>query len=140
MTAGAAGGSGSGGDESDSTPTPIIQAEQAMDDGDYQGAIKTLEQMRRKEPKNPDVLNLLGYGNRKLGKLDTALGFYQQALAIDPEHKGANEYLGELYLESDQLDKAEKRLTVLDKACFFPCEEYTELKEAIAAYKKKNGM
>jgi hypothetical protein len=59
-------------------------------------------------------------------------------LQIDPQHRGANEYLGELYLQIGQLDKAEERLEVLDKECFFGCEEFDELKEAIADYRKQN--
>ena len=56
---------------------------------------------------------------------------------MSPKHRGANEYLGELYLETDQLAKAEERLKVLDGACFLGCEEYDDLKEAIEKYKEK---
>ena len=76
---------------------------------------------------------------RQLVNHDAALSHYQAALAIEPRHRGANEYLGELYLTLGDLAKAEERLEVLDDACFFGCEEYTELKNAIAAYKTKAG-
>ncbi len=62
---------------------------------------------------------------------------YQKALAIKPDHRGANEYIGELYLETGKPAKARERLKVLDSACFFGCEEYDELKAAIAAYEAK---
>ena len=68
---------------------------------------------------------------------DTAISTHQKALAIKPDHRGANEYIGELYLETGQLEKAKERLKVLDSACFFGCEEYTTLKKAIAAYEQK---
>jgi len=55
-------------------------------------------------------------------------------LAIDPEHRGANEYLGELYLQTNDLAKAKERLNKLDDICYFGCEEFDDLKSAIAAY------
>ncbi len=68
-----------------------------------------------------------------------ALAHYGRALELEPEHRGANEYLGELYLDLGQLAKAEERLQVLDKACFFGCEEYSELKAKIEAYMAQAG-
>jgi tetratricopeptide (TPR) repeat protein len=91
-------------------------------------------------PDDADVLNLLGYGYRKSGDVDQARGYYLQALAADPKHRGANEYIGELYLETGHLNKAEERLAVLDDDCWLGCEEYTDLKEAIAEYKVKKGI
>ena len=64
---------------------------------------------------------------------------YQAALRIKPNHRGANEYLGELYLELGRLEEAEERLKVLDAACKFRCEEYQDLEEAIASYKSRNS-
>ena len=89
-------------------------------------------------PDDADLLNLYAFSQRKLNKFDIALENYQKALQIDPEHRGANEYLGELYLILDQPDKAEERLEVLDRECFFGCEEYDELKQAIEDYRKQN--
>lgn len=103
--------------------------------GDYGAAIALLDKALAKEPKNADVLNQLGYTHRKTGELDKAKGFYARALAIDPDHRGAHEYLGELYLMTGDVAKAEEHLARLDKICFFGCEEYRELKQAVAAYK-----
>lgn len=61
--------------------------------------------------------------------------FYTEALRIEPKHRGALEYSGELYLMTGKLDMAEQRLAALDKACFLPCEEYSDLKRAVARYK-----
>jgi Tfp pilus assembly protein PilF len=83
---------------------------------------------------------MLGYGYRKLGNFDQARGYYLQALAADPDHRGANAYMGELYLETGQLAKAEERLAVLDKECWLGCDEFTELKESIAKYKTENNI
>lgn len=114
-------------------------AQTAIEAKEYGKAIGLLKEIARSEPKNADVQNLLGYSHRKLQKYDLALKYYQQALAIMPDHRGANEYLGELYLETGQLDKAEERLRVLDKACFWGCKEYGDLKADIESYKKKSN-
>lgn len=103
--------------------------------GDYGAAIALLDKALATEPKNPDVLNQLGYTHRKTGELDKAKGFYTRALAIDPDHRGAHEYIGELYLTIGDVAKAEEHLARLDKICLFGCDEYRDLKKAVAAYK-----
>jgi tetratricopeptide (TPR) repeat protein len=118
----------------------IDDAEDYIDDEDYNDAIEILQQALLIESNNPDVLNYLGYSHRKLGQRTEALQFYQRALSQDPEHLGANEYLGELYLEMDLLPKAEERLAVLADACDSGCEEFEDLEEAIAAYKEMHGQ
>lgn len=109
----------------------------AVEEKDFQSALAHLQKANEKDPKNADIHNLLGYSYRKLGDTDRAFEHYRIALQIEPKHRGANEYLGELYLKTDQLAKAEERLEVLDEACFWGCEEYDDLKEAIEKYKKK---
>jgi tetratricopeptide (TPR) repeat protein len=102
----------------------------------YQQAIIELDEALSDSPDDADLLNLVAYSHRKLGHFEIALENYQKALKIDAEHRGANEYLGELYLQLGQPEKAEERLAVLDKECFFGCEEYDELKQAIEEYRK----
>jgi Flp pilus assembly protein TadD len=84
-----------------------------------------------------DWNNLMGYSLRKGKTPDyvAAERFYNEALRIDPKHRGALEYSGELYLMTGNLAKAEQRLATLDKACFMPCEEYADLKKAVERYK-----
>ena len=86
---------------------------------DYDGALPLLQKVVAADPKNADAFNYLGYVSSRKGETETALGYYQQALAIKPSHRGANEYLGELYLKLGDLPAAEARLKVLDSACFF---------------------
>ena len=88
-----------------------------------------------------DWNNLMGYSHRKAKVPDYAAAerYYNEALRIDPKHRGALEYSGELYLQEGDLAKAEQRLAALDKACFLPCSEYSELKKAIAQYKAGSG-
>jgi Flp pilus assembly protein TadD len=133
-------GSSSSDSESAKAVSPDYAAgRQLVEDGKYAEAIPLLEKAVAADAKNADALNYLGYSNRQLGNHDAALSHYQAALAIEPRHRGANEYLGELYLTLGDVAKAEERLEVLDEACFFGCDEYTELKNAIAAYKTKTG-
>ena len=120
--------------------TAYEEAAALVEAADYRDAIRRLEKLDRRDPGNADVLNLLGYSHRKLGELEAAFDYYRQALAADPAHRGANEYLGELYLETDRLEEAEERLATLDRACPAGCEERRELAEAIDAYKAAKGL
>lgn len=101
-------------------------------------AISELNKELVESPDDADLLNLLAYSQRKLMRFDEAMVNYHKALKIEPEHRGANEYLGELYLQLGQLDKALERLKVLDDDCFFGCEEFDELEQAIEAYRREN--
>ncbi len=101
----------------------------------YERALVLLQKVVAVETQNADAWNFIGFSHRKLKHFDRALPAYNKALAIDPKHRGANEYLGELYLQIGDLTKAEERLEKLDDICFFGCEEYKDLKAAIDAYK-----
>ena len=104
--------------------------------GKFLVAIKHLERAAKISPNNPDVYNLLGYSHRKLDQLEQAFDNYWKALKLDPLHLGANEYIGELYLRTNNIKKAEEHLEVLDDVCLFGCDEYDDLKDAIEKYKK----
>ena len=123
-----------GSSSSSSKPSELADAENAIEAGDYDRAIGLLQTVIASDSRNADAWNFLGFSQRNLKRLDQALGAYQKALAIDPEHLGANEYLGELYLQTDDLAKAKERLKILDDACIFGCEEFDDLKQAIKAY------
>ena len=131
-----AGGSGADSEYSH-LPDDFDKAVESIEAEDYSMAIKRLENLQNSRDNDADVLNLLGFTHRKLKDFTLAEQYYKRALAIEPEHKGANEYLGQLYLETDRLEKAEERLRVLKKASFFPNRQYRKLKKAIKAY--KNG-
>ena len=94
----------------------------------YLRAIKYLEQSNQIEPGKPNTLNYLGFALRKTGNFEDAEKFYLEGLKIDPKHTGINEYLGELYIQTNRIELAKERLEVL-KDC--NCEEYEELKELI---------
>ena len=90
----------------------------------YKKAQKLLLQSNKKFPNKADTLNYLGFTTRKLGDFENGEKYYLQGLAINPYHIGINEYLGELYVQTNQIDKANERLAVL-KNC--GCEEFKEL-------------
>ena len=99
----------------------------------YEKAQKFLIKFNDNNPNDADTLNYLGFTTRKLGDYENGEKYYLQGLAIEPNHKGINEYLGELYVVTNRIDLAKKRLDVL-KAC--NCKEYNELKEVIEGKKK----
>ena len=99
----------------------------------YQKAQKLLIQSNKKFPNKADTLNYLGFTTRKLGDYENGEKYYLQGLAIEPNHIGINEYLGELYVATNRLNLAKERLKVLESC---NCEEYTELKEIIDGTKQ----
>ena len=139
FAAGGGGGGGGGGDFSSAAPQPkdpnYVAAVDLINKGDFNGALPLLQKAMDANPKSADCYNYMGYVNRKLGHREAALALYTKALQLDPEHLGANEYLGELYLEMGDLPKAEERLSKLDDLCLFGCSQYTALKNAVKAYK-----
>ena len=116
---------------SDTDLRPIMKL---LDKGDYETAINELHDILDVDPDNPDVMSLLGFSYRKTKNFEDAETFYEWALRADPEHIGANEYLGELYLETNRLDKAVEQLQILDDICRSDCKEYTKLKQMIDSF------
>ena len=100
----------------------------------YERALKFLVMSNKNKPNKADTLNYLGFTTRKLGDFEKGEKYYLQGLAIDPKHKGINEYLGELYVATNRHNLAVERLEVL-KGC--GCEEYDQLKAVIAGEKSK---
>ena len=94
----------------------------------YEKAYEYLIKSNEKNPNQADTLNYLGFALRKLGNFEEAEKYYLEGLNIKPDHNGINEYLGELYIQTNRIELAKERLEVL-KNC--KCEEYDELKELI---------
>ena len=90
----------------------------------YSQAFQKVEKAHKSDKKNPDILNYMGFTTRKVGNFEQAEKYYLKGLSIKPNHNGINEYLGELYVQTNRIDKANERLEVL-KGC--NCEEYNEL-------------
>src|SRR5437588_8673278 len=104
---------------------------------DYKGALAELTPMLEKV-QHADVYNLMGFSLRKTGDQKQAFTFYRKALDFDPQHKGALEYLGELYVETGQIDKARENVAQLKQLCPVGCEELADLETTIAEASKTN--
>lgn len=117
----------------------VVAARKAIAAKDFKAAVGHLTKAVQEEPKNADAHSMLGYSYRKLGTFDKSMEHYQAALKIDSNHRSAHEYLGELYLDMNQVDNAEKQLAALKRSCpfFGKCEEFDDLKKAIDDYKAK---
>ena len=117
----------------------VLAGRKAIEAKDYKAALGHLTKAVQEMPNDADAQSMLGYSYRKLGTFDKSMEHYQRALKIDSNHRSAHEYLGELYLDMNQLPNAEKQLAALKKACpfFGKCEEYDDLKKAVDAYKTK---
>ena len=112
----------------------LAEAQRLIDQKDWRGALAQLKIAQRKDRKNADVYNLMGYSYRKSGQLDDAFDSYHTALRLDPRHRGAHEYIGEAYLQAHRPDKAREHLAALRMICGEGCDEYQDLAKALAAY------
>jgi Flp pilus assembly protein TadD len=104
--------------------------------GDWNGAINALTSAGLRDARNADIQNYLGYAYRRQRQVDSAMRHYQQALMLNPRHRSAHEHLGEAYLVQGELTKAKEHLTALERICLIPCDEYHDLRRAIAKYNK----
>lgn len=100
----------------------------------YGDAIPHLQSALADKPHSADILNYLGYTERMVGNYRYSLAYYQKALTEDPDHKGAHEYLGELYLNLHDLPSAQAQLATLQKLCDGSCDEVDALTKSIATY------
>jgi len=107
----------------------------AMSAANWNAAITALERAALRDPSNADIENYWGYAYHRLRQWGPAMQHYQRALAFNRRHRGAHEHLGELYLALSEPTKAEDHLAALEEICLIPCEEFGDLKRAIAGYK-----
>ena len=123
------------GDDSAKSVDPSYQEAVRLIAAARYGDAKTLlERVVTRSPGNADAYNYLGYTSRKLGDRGAAFSYYQLALQIDPEHLGANEYLGELYAEIGDLKNAQAQLARVGEICHSSCRAFTELETAIRSH------
>jgi Tfp pilus assembly protein PilF len=134
-SAGSSTGSGSGGNTTQADSV-LQAANAAIAKEDWVAAQITLKQALASNAQNADYHNMYAYSLRKGANPDMKLVFfhYEEALRINPKHRGAHEYIGEAYLQTGDLAKAKEHLAALDKLCYFGCEEFADLKAAISKY------
>jgi tetratricopeptide (TPR) repeat protein len=97
--------------------------------GRYDEAINVLTMAANK--RDPRILNFLGYAHRKSGRVNVGLGYYQEALRIDPNYTLVREYLGEAYLQIGDMRDARGQLAEIEKRKGRDCEEYRVLSAQI---------
>ncbi len=125
-----------------STPTTssaMKKINKAIKAEDFSTAYKLLSGEVKTSPKDADIHNLLGFSARKMGNYEESESHYTRALELDPKHKGALEYMGELYLTLNQPEKTEALRARLDDVCWLGCDELDDLDAAIAAWQANNG-
>ena len=124
-------------DVSDGTAPPDLESAKALiAKKDWGSAVTSLEKFVKANPNNADGFNLLGFSLRNIKRYPEAIFNYKEALRIDPNHRGAHEYLGQTYVQTKQIDKAKELLASLEKICGLQCEEYLDLKKSIDKFKK----
>ena len=126
----------------DSPKDPAIeQIQAAVGKSDWAQARTLARASIERDAANADYHNLYAYAIRKGAnpEMDLVFKHYNEALRLDPKHRGAHEYLGEAYLMLGNLGKAKEQLKRLDDLCFFSCAEFTMLKKAIADYEAKQA-
>ena len=125
-------------DNMTSTDAPDLTSVRAkLEAKNYAAALTELRDLAE-DVQQADVYNLLGFALRKTGDFKTSLTYYTKALELQPDHKGAREYLGELYVETGNMEKAKEQLAALAKLCPGGCEEREDLQKAINAKSASN--
>ena len=130
----------------DSSPPATTRADPMLDRyhaaaerQDWKSAAAAMNEALAADSRNADYHSLYAYALRRSGTpdMDVVFKHYNEALRLDPKHRGAHEYMGEAYLMVGNVAKAKEHLSALDKICFFGCSEYNELKNAISEAEAK---
>lgn len=109
----------------------------AMDKKNWNEAVKRFHQAALRAPDSADLHNYLGFSYRNLKQMDLALKYYKRSIELSPRHRGAHEYIGEVYLLMNDLPNAEKHLAALRDICLLPCDELGDLESAIKEYRAR---
>jgi tetratricopeptide (TPR) repeat protein len=120
--------------DADGLDPDFAAGKKSLGAGDWATAITALKLAALRDPRNADIQNYIGYAYRRLRQLGPAMHHYQLALMFNRRQRSAHEHLGELYLVLGEPAKAKEHLTALEEICLIPCEEFGDLKRAIAAY------
>ena len=108
----------------------FVTGKKAVEDKNWQVAIRALDRAVKNDPANADIHNYLGYSYRHMDRMELSFKHYGEALRLDPNHRGANEYIGWAYLKTNKPAQAEQHLARLEKICGKSCDEYQKLAKA----------
>ena len=115
------------------------EGKRAIERADWQRAVAFLAAAARRDARNADIHNYLGFAYRHIGDFAAAFAHYDEALRLNPRHRGAHEYAGEAALMLNDLNRAERHLAALEKICLLPCEELDELRAAVEVYRERTA-
>jgi len=115
------------------------EGRRAIERADWPRAVALLTAAARRDARNADIHNQLGFACRHAGDFACAFAHYDEALRLNPRHRGAHEYAGEAALLVDDLARAERHLAALERVCLLPCEELDDLRAAVAAYRERTA-
>ena len=114
-----------------SVNTELAKVTTLLNANNFKQALADLKIIDSEFKNNADVNNLLGYSSRKLKQYKPAATYYEKALKLNPNHLGALEYQGELFVLTNKVSAAKRNLAKLEKLCGLKCGEYLDLKKAI---------
>jgi tetratricopeptide (TPR) repeat protein len=120
-----------------SSDPDYTEGKRAIEHANWQRAVALLAAAARRDARNADIHNYLGFAYRHVGDFAAAFAHYDEALRLNPRHRGAHEYAGEAALMVNNLERAERHLSVLEKICLLPCEEVDELRAAVTEYRAR---
>lgn len=129
-----------GDDQALSADEDYAAARAALKAGDSAAAVARLGSALKRFPDNADVHNELGFAHRRLRQFDKAFVHYRRALQINPQHRGAHEYIGEAYLLVGDLPAADRHLASLRAICVLSCDELRDLEKSIAEYRMRGRV
>jgi Tfp pilus assembly protein PilF len=139
MSAGPASANGGETKPADLVNPDYVTGRKAIGMKNWKVAIVQFDKVVKRDPTNADAHNWLGFAYRNDNQLELSFTHYREALRLQPDHRGAHEYIGQAFLKVDQPDKAQEHLSVLEKLCGRDCEEYRDLAKALLQYKKAKG-
>lgn len=113
-----------------------VAGKAAVDARDWKRAIELFTRAASRDSDNANIQNYLGFANRNEGNWEVAMKHYRTALALNPEHRGATEYMGHAYLLRGNLQLAQGQLARLERICGRGCEEYASLSKAIDEFRR----
>ena len=126
--------SGDGDDQALLADADYVAGRSALKAGDDTNALLRLQSALKRFPEAADLHNELGFAHRRLRQMGKAFEHYRRALDLNPQHRGAHEYIGEAYLIVGDVARARLHLAALRSICLLPCDEQKDLEQAITEH------
>ena len=126
--------SGDGDDQALLADADYVAGRSALKAGDDASALQRFQSALKRFPEAADLHNEIGFAHRRLRQMAKAFEHYRRALDLNPQHRGAHEYIGEAYLIVDDVERARLHLAALRSICLLSCDELKDLEQAITKH------